>query len=84
MYDNTNHRVAYDDIITVQYIEDKHKRKLLESILIKSTYNFNINQTNFNLDKFSNYLCFIYDKQVRQSFNFLKNNGTRFTLEGVT
>ena len=84
MYDNTNHRVDYDNIITVQYVADKHKRKLLESILIKSTYNFNIHQTNFNIDKFSNYLCFKYDKQVRKSFNFLKNNGTRFTLEGVT
>ena len=84
MYDNNNHRVAYDNIINVQFITDKYKRKLLESILIQSTLNFNINQINFNIDKFSNYLCFMYDKQVRKSFNVLKNNGSIFTLEGVT
>ena len=84
MYDNRDHLVDYRNINTIIHVADKHKRKLLESILIQSTHNFNVNQINFNIDKFSNYLCFMYDRNVQKSFNVLKNNGARFTLPGVT
>ena len=47
MYDNTNHRVDYDNIITVQYVADKHKRKLLESVIIILICETNVVMHNF-------------------------------------
>ena len=51
-----NHSVSLnnDKFDIICKISDRNKRKLVESILIQNTDNFNIHQCNFKLDHFTN------------------------------
>ena len=63
-----NHSVPLNDekFSVVFKIDNTNKRKLIESILIQNSINFNINQCNFKLDPFTN-------SYVKHYLPFIKN-----------
>ena len=62
-----NHRVVVDDATVIVKENDTRKRKLIESVLIQSTNNFNINQTNLNTDKFTNIILNNFSSRIKKN-----------------
>ena len=54
---NTEHRINIDNISEITTIENKLKRKIIESILIQNCNTFNLHQSNYKLDAFINNIC---------------------------
>ena len=78
-----DHRVVVDDATVIVKENDTRKRKLIESVLIQSTNNFNINQINLNTDKFTNIILNSFSSRIKRTLKELKENGTHVTT-GVT
>ena len=78
-----NHRVVVDDATVIVKENDTRKRKLIESVLIQSTNNFNINQINLNTDKFTNIILNSFSSRIKKTLDELKENGT-LVKTGVT
>ena len=55
---NNNHNVNLKNTIVLRNINDTNKRKLIESVLINNTNNFNNQKCNYNLDFISNHLIY--------------------------
>ena len=68
-----------DDATVIVKENDTRKRKLIESVLIQSTNNFNINQTNLNTDKFTNIILNNFSSRIKKTLGELKENGTHVT-----
>ena len=57
-------------VVYIKFIvkeNDTRKRKLIESVLIQSTNNFNINQTNLNTDKFTNIILNNFSSRIKKN-----------------
>ena len=78
-----DHRVVVDDATVIMKENDTRKRKLIESVLIQSTKNFNINQVNLNTDKFTNFILNKFNSRIKKTLGRLKENGT-LVNSGVT
>ena len=78
-----DHRVVVDDVTVIVKEIDTRKRKLIESVLIQSTNNFNINQINLNTDKFTKIILNSFSSRIKRTQEKLKENGTHVTT-GVT
>ena len=83
MYEE-NHSIPLNDdkFNVVCKVNDTNKRKLIESILIQNSDNFNINQCNFILDSFTN--AFVKHnipdmKDILNRVNTNSNNGVGVT-----
>ena len=55
-----------DDVTVIVKENDTRKRKLIESVLIQSTNNFNINQINLNKDKFTNIILNSFSSRIKE------------------
>ena len=53
---NTGHNINIDNNTVIHKVSNVNKRKLIESILINNTQNFNNHRNNYNFDFFSNSL----------------------------
>ena len=61
-----NHRVVVDDA-TVNVKENDTRKKLIESVSIQSTNNFNINQIYLNTDKFTNIILNKFSSRIEKN-----------------
>ena len=67
-----NHRIQTNNMRRILNIRDVEKRKLLESILIHNTDNYNIYKSNFKLDLFSNAILTKHVVSVNKLINNVK------------
>ena len=79
-----NHSIPLSDdkFSVVCKVNDTNKRKLIESILIQNSNNFNINQCNFKLDSFTNTYVkhnVPYIKNVLDKVNEISNHNVDVT-----
>ena len=51
-----NPNINIDNNLIIFRENDDNKRKIIESIIISKTNTFNINQQNYNIDKFSSHI----------------------------
>ena len=67
-----NHKIQTNNMRRIVNIKNVEKRKLLESILIHNTDNYDIYRSNFNLDLFSNAILTKHVVSVNKLLNDLK------------
>ena len=61
-----NHNINFGDTKLVANITETEKRKIVEAILIQNSNTFNIQQTNFNLDKLTSVLVNHHSKYIQK------------------
>ena len=73
---DTNHSVNVDNLAIIHKENNTIKRKLIESILINNSKNFNVQQTNYNLDILSNQLILKNCPNIHKMLNKIGQNQT--------
>ena len=68
-----------DDAIVIMIENYARKRKLIESVSIKSTTDFNINQVNINTDKFTNFILNNFNLRIKKYLKDRKKTGHMLT-----
>ena len=68
-----DHRIHIENSNIICKQNDTNKRKLIESIIINNTNNFNITQSNYNFDSFSNKIIINNVPKIRKHLNTIHN-----------
>ena len=60
-----NPNINIDNNLIIFRENDDNKRKIIESIIISKTNTFNINQQNYNIDKFSSNIAIDHNHRLK-------------------
>ena len=73
LFVDKDHRIHIENSNIICKQNDTNKRKLIESIIINNTNNFNITQSNYNFDSFSNKIIINNVPKIRKHLNTIHN-----------